>query len=49
MDYKSLYLRLFASLADAVEAIEGENYLTAKQILVEAMVEAEELYLSYEE
>ena len=47
-DYKKLYFKLFAAMADAVEDLENENYGTAKQRLIAAQQEAEEEYLSDE-
>lgn len=45
-DYKKLYFQLFAALADAVEAIEQQNYEQAKVILIQAQQDAEEQYIS---
>ena len=47
-DYKKLYFKLFAAMADAVEDLEQENYGSAKQRLIAAQQEAEEDYLSDE-
>ena len=47
--YKDLYFRLFAVVADAVEAIEDGDVAYARKILIAAMQEAEERYLSAEE
>lgn len=47
-DYKALYFKLFAAMADAVEDLENENYGDAKQRLIRAQQEAEEQYLSEE-
>ena len=47
-DYKALYFKLFAAMADAVEQLEQENYGAAKQRLISAQQEAEEEYLSEE-
>lgn len=44
-DYKKLYFHLFAAMADAVEAIEADNYGQAKEILISAQQEAEENYI----
>lgn len=41
MDYESLYYRLFAAMADAVEALEKQNYGQAKEILILAQQKAE--------
>lgn len=47
-DYKALYFKLFAALADAVEDLEnGQPYL-AKQRLIRAQQEAEDAYISEE-
>ena len=48
-DYKPLYFKLFAALADATEALEQHNYDTAAQILIQAQQDAEELYLTMED
>ena len=47
-DYKKLYFKLFAAMADAVEDLEQENYGSAKQRLITAQQEAEEEYLDEE-
>ena len=44
-DYRKLYFKLFAAMADAVEDLEQENYGRAKQRLIAAQQEAEEEYL----
>jgi len=48
-DYKDLYFRLFAAMADAVEALEQRKNETAKEILIAAQQAAEEAYLCAEE
>ena len=45
-DYKKLYFKLFAAMADAVEAIEAEHYEKAREFLIQAQQEAEEEYIS---
>ena len=45
-DYKKLYFKLFAAMADAVEDLEKQNYGMAKQRLISAQQEAEEEHLS---
>ena len=45
MDYKKLYLGLFNSLTDAIEAMQEHNYGTAEKILVLAQQQAEEFLL----
>ena len=47
-DYKKLYFKLFAAMADAVEDLEQENYGMAKRRLIAAQQEAEEEYLAEE-
>lgn len=43
--YKQQYFRLFAAVADAVEALESHNCELAKEILICAEQAAEETYL----
>ncbi len=45
-DYQAMYLRLFNAVTDAIESIEQQNYGTAKQQLILAQQETEELYIS---
>ena len=45
-DYKSLYLRLFGTIADAIERMEEQNYGLAKETLVQALQNAEAQYLN---
>ena len=47
-DYKKLYFKLFAAMADAVDDLEQENYGSARQRLICAQQEAEEEYVSAE-
>ena len=44
-DYKTMYLHLFNRVSDAVNALEAMNYGQAKELLIRAQQEAEELYL----
>lgn len=44
-DYKKLYFQLFHAYANAVEAIERQDFGKARDILIRAQQEAEELYL----
>lgn len=44
--YKELYFKLFAVMADAVEALEKGDADYARKILIAAEQEAEEIYLS---
>ena len=43
------YTHLFARVSDAIEALERQNFGEAKDILIRAQQEAEELYLSEDE
>ncbi len=45
IDYKALYLNLFAAAADAVDALEAMNFGQAKAILIRAQQEAEDVHL----
>ena len=45
MDYKKLYFHLFNVLTDAIEEIETGNIFTARDILIKAQQETEELYM----
>ena len=48
-DYKKLYHQLFASAADAVEALDHWNLGQAREILIRAQRQAEETILNEEE
>ena len=45
MDYQKLYTTLFNRITDAIDQLEKANYGTAKDILIQAQQETEELYL----
>ena len=45
-DYKTMYLHLFNRVSDAVNALETMKYGQAKELLIHAQQEAEELYLT---
>ena len=47
-DYKKLYFKLFAAMADAVEELEQGRPFLAKERLIRAQQEAEEEYLREE-
>ena len=47
-DYKELYFHLFGVLADAVEALEDGKTETAKEMLILAQQQAEDVYLENE-
>lgn len=44
-DFERLYFKLFAALADAVEAIEHNEVSKARKILIRAQQDAEEAYI----
>lgn len=44
-DFERLYFKLFAALADAVEAMEHDEIGEAKKILIRAQQQAEEEYI----
>ena len=45
LNFETLYFKLFATMADAVELLEQGKAEEAKQRLISAMQEAEERYL----
>ena len=45
-DYQTMYLHLFNAVTDAIESIEQQNYGTAKELLIKAQQDTEELYIS---
>ncbi|MBQ7255093.1 MAG: hypothetical protein IJS31_02455 [Oscillospiraceae bacterium] len=49
MDYKSLYYKLFAKVADATDALELGNSELAYEILVEAQQSSEESFLQMDD
>lgn len=48
-DYKKLYFKLFAAMADAVEDLENGNSDRARKRLIDAQQKAEEEYLENDE
>ena len=48
MNYEKLYHLLFNAITDALEHMEQQNYGTAKETLITAQQEAEEIYMSAE-
>ena len=46
MDYKKLYFHLFNAVTDALDAMEQQNFGTAKDLLIRAQQQAEEQYIS---
>ena len=48
MNYEKLYHLLFNAISDALEQMEQQNYGTAKNLLITAQQEAEEIYITAE-
>ncbi|MBQ7050586.1 MAG: hypothetical protein IJN87_08165 [Firmicutes bacterium] len=48
-DFRKLYFKLFAAIADAVEDLENGCLTSAKEKLINVQQEAEEEYLAGEE
>lgn len=46
--YESLYYKLFAAMADAVESLEQDESIAARKALIVAMRDAEEAVVSAE-
>ncbi len=44
-NYRELYFKLFAAAADALEALERNDGLRARQILLRAQLEAEDRWI----
>ena len=44
-DYKKLYFTLFGQLADILEHLDQHNYGSARDLLIQVMVKAEDVYL----
>ena len=47
--YEKLYHLLFNAITDALSAMEGQEFVKAQAILIQAQRRAEELYLEAEE
>ncbi len=47
-DYEKMYHLLFNAITDALEQIEQQNFGSAKDLLIAAQQEAEEIYMSAE-
>ena len=47
--YKEIYLLLFNAITDALHEMERQNCAAAKDILIQAQQDAEELYISANE
>lgn len=48
MNYQKMYTLLFNAITDALEQMESQNFGTAKEALITAQQEAEEIYMSAE-
>ena len=48
-EYKKLYLVLWNGITDAIELIEEKEYFTAKQRLIKAHQEAEDMFIDSED
>ena len=48
MDYQKMYTTLFNAITDALEQMEKQNFGTAKETLIAAQQQAEEIYMSAE-
>ena len=48
MNYQKMYTLLFNSITDVLKQMESQNFGTAKETLITAQQEAEELYMSAE-
>ncbi len=48
VDYRALYFKLFAAMADAVEDLERDDPAAARKRLIAAQQEAEEVCISEE-
>ena len=48
MNYQKMYTLLFNAITDALKQMESQNLGTAKETLITAQQEAEELYMSAE-
>lgn len=48
-DYQKLYVHLFQALTKSIEALERQDFGTARELLIQGQQEAEELYLDMED
>ena len=48
MTYQDMYVTLFRRVTEAIEQIEAANYGRARELLIRAQQETEELYLREE-
>ena len=49
MDYKKLYFHLFNAVTDALRQMERQNFGAAAEILRQAQIDSEEIYLDAED
>ena len=50
IDYKNLYFKLYAAMADAIDELQERNDIKkAVEILINAHIEAEEIHMEDEE
>ena len=47
-NYEKMYFTLFSAVCDAIDALEETNYDSAKEILIRAQQQTEEIYISTE-
>ena len=47
-DYEKMYHLLFNAITDALEQLEQQNYGSAKDLLIAAQQQAEEIYITAE-
>ena len=47
--YKKMYYRLFNSITDALAALEQQNFGATAEILRQAQIDSEEIYLDAED
>ncbi len=48
MDHQKMYTTLFNAITDALEQMEKQNFGTAKETLIAAQQQAEEIYITAE-
>ena len=49
MDFRKAYFSLYAAMADAIDAMEQQNYGIAKDILIKTQQKWEESYMEQED
>ena len=48
MEYQKMYTLLFNAITDALKQMESQNFGTAKETLIAAQQQAEEIYITAE-